>query len=90
MQPLVKWRTARVLVCVALLAAAAGSGAEPASGPLPVGVARDFPPYLFVDDPGEARGFGVDLFRAVADLQGLTYEFVPGTAEEIARGRLTR
>jgi hypothetical protein len=47
---------------------------------LRVGVARDFPPYMFVDDAGEPRGFAVDVFRAAAKLQGLAYEFVPGTA----------
>ena len=66
-----------------LLASGVPVGAEPPTGPLRVGVAHDFPPYVFVDDAGEPVGFAVDLFRTVAELQGLTYEFVPGTAKQI-------
>ncbi len=50
-----------------------------------VGVEHDSAPYEFIDDDGNAAGFGVELFRAVAEVEGLEYEIRTGTWTELRR-----
>ncbi|MCG8459582.1 MAG: transporter substrate-binding domain-containing protein, partial [Holophagales bacterium] len=72
----------------------AGSG-TPASAEVPpivgdsdqrpwvVGVARDHPPYCFVDERGEPRGLALDLIESVAAVMGLPIEIRTGSTEEL-------
>ena len=48
-----------------------------------------FPPHQWIDDEGEARGFDVEIFRAVADEIGLEYE-ISGAPWDQVRSLLER
>ncbi|WP_409228501.1 transporter substrate-binding domain-containing protein [Gudongella sp. SC589] len=37
----------------------------------------DFPPYEYVDDEGNFKGFNVDLLKAIALVTGMEFEFMP-------------
>jgi signal transduction histidine kinase len=85
---------ASLLLGVALVAfRPAGAGAAPPEEQpieeIVIGIDYAFPPYQWVDESGEARGFDVDLIRAVADEMGIDYEIRSGTWDEI-RDQLER
>ncbi|MGM0530811.1 MAG: transporter substrate-binding domain-containing protein [Bacteroidota bacterium] len=46
--------------------------------PIIVGCEKDYPPFCFVNENGEADGFSVELFRAAANEMGLTVDFKVG------------
>ena len=46
------------------------------------GVKYDFAPFGFVDAQGEVVGFDVDLIRAMADMWGVSIEFVAVTSSD--------
>ncbi|NJO16490.1 MAG: transporter substrate-binding domain-containing protein [Thioploca sp.] len=48
-----------------------------------VGSELDYPPFALVNNQGEADGFSVDLFKAVAQVMGLNIEFRVGTWNEV-------
>ncbi|MEM9555786.1 MAG: transporter substrate-binding domain-containing protein [Acidobacteriota bacterium] len=48
-----------------------------------VGVAHSMPPYAFVDEAGRPRGLAVDLTLAIAEIQALEVELVPGDLPEL-------
>nr|CAX84244.1 Sensor protein [uncultured bacterium] len=50
---------------------------------LVVGSELAFPPFAIVDRQGEADGFSVDLFKAVAQVMGFALRFRVGTWEEV-------
>jgi len=66
---------ARNLVFVVGLLSCAAIAQEPAR--LRVGIDADYPPFEWVDASGQARGYTVELFRAVAKSQSLDVEFRP-------------
>jgi polar amino acid transport system substrate-binding protein len=78
---------AGALTLVAALAAAAIP--EGGSGRLLIGVDADYFPYEFRDAQGQAAGFNVDLFRAVARSEGLSADLWADTWS-LVRGRLDR
>lgn len=51
-------------------------------GKLLAGVQTDFPPMGFEDGDGKPAGFDIDLVNALADLWGVTVEFVPLLSNE--------
>jgi signal transduction histidine kinase/ActR/RegA family two-component response regulator len=48
-----------------------------------VGSELDYPPFALVNNQGEADGFSVDLFKAVAQVMGLNIEFRVGAWNEV-------
>ena len=48
-----------------------------------VGASPDYAPYEFLDRNGQARGYNVDLTRAIAEVMGMTVEFRFGRWSEI-------
>ena len=48
-----------------------------------VGSELDYPPFALVNKKGEAEGFSVDLFKAVAQVMGLKIQFRVGPWEEV-------
>jgi len=64
------------LACSALLGPALAWGAD--DRPLVVGSERDFHPYAEVNDAGQADGFSVELFAAVAREMNIPVQFRPG------------
>jgi PAS domain S-box-containing protein len=48
-----------------------------------VGVDRQYPPYSFVDENGEVRGFAIDLVREVGRLMELDLEVRTGSTAEL-------
>ncbi|MDH3972951.1 MAG: transporter substrate-binding domain-containing protein [Deltaproteobacteria bacterium] len=48
-----------------------------------VGSELDYPPFALVNKKGEAHGFSVDLFKAVAQVMGLKVRFRVGSWEEV-------
>ncbi|PKM46439.1 MAG: hypothetical protein CVV05_01820 [Gammaproteobacteria bacterium HGW-Gammaproteobacteria-1] len=69
-------RCALALVCAALLGPASAWGE--AERMLVVGSERDFHPYAEVNDAGQADGFSVELFAAVAREMNIPVQFRPG------------
>ncbi|MGY0556656.1 EAL domain-containing protein [Lysobacter sp. A421] len=63
--------------------------AQPSTTTIVVGGDREYPPFQFLDDEGEARGFDVELIRAVLEPQGLAVRFELGEWD-IALERLDR
>lgn len=51
-----------------------------------VGCERDFKPYSFVDENGQAAGFGVDLIRAVAEAMDIPVKVYPDTWDNVWNG----
>lgn len=50
--------------------------------PLKIGGDNNYPPYEFVDDNGNFRGFNVDIIRAIAIELGLEIELIPNSWED--------
>ena len=50
--------------------------------PLKIGGDNNYPPYEFVDDNGNFRGFNIDIIRAIAIESGLEIELVPSSWED--------
>ena len=69
---------------------ASAAGAEETE--VRAGSELDFQPYSFVDEKGEARGFSVDLMKAVAGAMGLHVQIRPGRWDglwnDLVAGRL--
>lgn len=63
------------LVILTIFMAAPGQADE--RNLLILGGDKNFPPYEFIDDDGEYRGFNVDLLRALALELGIEVRFVP-------------
>ncbi|GAB2613100.1 EAL domain-containing protein [Novilysobacter erysipheiresistens] len=84
--------------CFVAAWAVAGSTPTPAPAPavasqtLVVGGDRDYPPFQFLDDDGAAKGFDVELIRAVLEPQGLSLRFELGewdtALERLDRGEI--
>lgn len=53
--------------------------------PIKVGGDNNYPPYEFVDDNDNFRGFNVDIIRAVAIELGLEIEIIPNSWEDTMR-----
>ncbi len=70
-----------LLVCP--MAAATSPGNGPTPKVLQVGSELDYPPFAIVNQAGEADGFSVDLFKAVAQVMGLEVRFRVGPWEEV-------
>jgi PAS domain S-box-containing protein len=70
------------LACIAFGLSIA-TGPARADAPLEVWIDRDWPPHQFADERGRPAGFDVDLFRAVADAEGLDYRLSLAEWEEI-------
>ncbi|MBF0203742.1 MAG: transporter substrate-binding domain-containing protein [Desulfamplus sp.] len=51
-----------------------------------VGSEKEFPPFAFIDENGQAAGFSVDLIKAVADEMGLPIVFTTGTWDAMWNG----
>ncbi len=84
------WRTPVVLLgilfctlCLFAPASSAESGNAVAQKVLLVGSEVDYPPFAIVNKAGEADGFSVDLFKAVAQTMGLNVRFRVGTWNEM-------
>ncbi len=79
-------RTARfaigAAVALGLAVSPAGAGAR-AEVPVQVGSELDYPPFALVTSAGEATGFSVELFRAVAAVMHLEVSFRVGPWSEI-------
>lgn len=75
---------------VALLAACGASKPSlqnithnPTPEPILVGVDKDYPPFDFFDENGQATGFDVAILQAIGEKQNLTFQFVPQTWDTI-------
>src|SRR3546814_9533384 len=75
-------RVVLLVLATCLVATCAVAGSAPAVAPgtptLIVGGDRDYPPFQYLDDDGEAQGFDVELIRAVLEPQGLPLRFELG------------
>ena len=71
------------LVCLFLLLLPMIVGSSPAfaAEPVRVGVYQN-EPLVFVDERGRTQGFAIDILQAVAEEEGWTLSFVPGTWAE--------
>ncbi len=63
--------------------AESGEGKALSDRVLVVGSELDYPPFAIVNEAGEADGFSVDLFKAVARVMGLRIRFRVGPWEEV-------
>ncbi|MBI9109217.1 MAG: transporter substrate-binding domain-containing protein [Spirochaetales bacterium] len=45
----------------------------------------DYPPFEYLNEQGEAEGFNVDVFKAVAEVMGLEYEITLGLWAQVRR-----
>ena len=84
--------TARRLLTSALLVSlslAFPASADTGGERIVIGIDSADPPHEWLDESGEARGFDVDLIRAVAEAVGLEYEIRGGPWNDI-RGQLER
>ncbi len=57
----------------------------PATRPIIVGGASNYPPYEYLDDAGRPAGHNVDLTRAIANATGLDVEFRLGPWDEVRK-----
>lgn len=62
---------ARVLLGLATLLASLPSLAEPCSSVLRLAVERDYAPFVFVDEAGQAQGLSIDILTLVLQRSGL-------------------
>lgn len=53
-----------------------------AKTPIKVGGDNNYPPYEFVDDNNNFRGFNVDIIRAISIEQGLEIDLIPNSWED--------
>jgi ABC-type amino acid transport substrate-binding protein len=53
-----------------------------------VGSEKEFPPFAFIDENGEAAGLSLDLIKAVADEMGLSVVITTGSWDEMWKGLL--
>ena len=83
------WAATILQLTPAALASAAEFGAEPV---YVVGGDFNYPPYEFLDENGEPRGFNVDLTRAVAEAAGVKVKIRLGAwskiREDLEAGRI--
>jgi polar amino acid transport system substrate-binding protein len=70
-------------VRLALAAAALLLPAVASAEPVIVGIDSSFPPHQYLNSRGEPAGFDLDLFRAVAEVQGIEYEVRTATWDEL-------
>jgi len=80
-----RWGSGWAATACALVLATASVAAGAAERPVLVGIDHDYPPYEFVDSDGRPTGFAVELFRAVADAEGIEFELRAGPWAEIRR-----
>jgi PAS domain S-box-containing protein len=82
-----RWFALLLLACISL-GLPNSAGAEPQQ-PLRVGSETDFLPYVDVDAQGQATGFAVELFTAVAAVMDIPISFHPGRWETVWQGLKT-
>lgn len=78
MKATIRWRVPFLLALAALAASVRAQTTVPATQPDRVviyGGDQEYPPYEYLDQNGQPRGFHVDLMRAIGEVMGFEVEF---------------